>query len=389
MCCLGLLGVAFICGLTAYNDYVVANTFLVGNFLPIGLLLFFLAFILLINGPLHKFMPRLAFSTGRTGRGAVHDAGELRLALQRHDALSARPLIAPWYHAGTNSDYAKVHERGRASRLAFPNFEREGEARSNDPVVKYYWDRMPLEDTPSVPASAAVPWAAWVRPTVAWGLLASMVVGGILCLSVIFRRQWVENERLPYPLANVYLSLIEEPVPGTMLNTPVQQPLVLDCGRARVRDPWLQRHEHVPARASGRRSPSTMPSGAFSASRHSSTPTGASKSATLYFCMVGITYFLQSQCGPEPLALLHLFQVTKMFFGTYQADFTAGMQQDQNLGSVLMFAATVLFVGRQQLVLVARQMFSRPAADEAQGRYLPYFLAGWGLVLCAGGIVAG
>ena len=39
---LGLLGVVFICGLTAYNDHVVANTFLVGNFLPIGLILFFL-----------------------------------------------------------------------------------------------------------------------------------------------------------------------------------------------------------------------------------------------------------------------------------------------------------------------------------------------------------
>ena len=111
------------------------------------------------------------------------------------------------------------------------------------------------------------------------------------------------------------------------------------------------------------------------------------KSATLYFCMVGITYFLQSNVALSLWLCYIFFQVTKMMFGSYQADFTAGMQQDQNLGSVLMFAAVVLFVGRQQLVLVARQMFGRPAAGEPQGRYLPYFLAGWGLVLSAAGIV--
>src|ERR1051325_5789614 len=39
---LGLLGVIFICTLTPYNDWAVNNTYLVGNYLPVGLLLFFL-----------------------------------------------------------------------------------------------------------------------------------------------------------------------------------------------------------------------------------------------------------------------------------------------------------------------------------------------------------
>ena len=41
-----------------------------------------------------------------------------------------------------------------------------------------------------------------------------MVVGGMLCLSVIFRRQWVENERLPYPLASVYSRWSRSPGPA-------------------------------------------------------------------------------------------------------------------------------------------------------------------------------
>ena len=200
---LGLLGVTFICGLTAYNDYVVANTFLVGNFLPIGLLLFFLAFVFAINGPLHKFLPRLAFSRGELGVALCMSLVSCALPSSGMMRYLPAELIAPWYHAGTNSDYARVMQEAGLPDWLYPSFEREGAARSNDPVVKYYWDRMPLEDTSLGARLAAVPWAAWARPTAAWGLLAAMVVGGILCLSVVFRRQWVENERLPYPLANV------------------------------------------------------------------------------------------------------------------------------------------------------------------------------------------
>src|SRR4051812_28855798 len=61
---LGLLGVVFICALTPYNDWAVNNTYLVGNYLPVGLLLFFLTFIMLINGPLWRWAPRHAFSSG-------------------------------------------------------------------------------------------------------------------------------------------------------------------------------------------------------------------------------------------------------------------------------------------------------------------------------------
>ena len=59
----------------------------------------------------------------------------------------------------------------------------------------------------------------------------------------------------------------------------------------------------------------------------------------------------------------------------------------ENLGAVLMFAATIVYIGRQQLLLVVKQMFKKPAADEAQGRYLPYSVAGWGFVLCTAGMI--
>jgi hypothetical protein len=64
------------------------------------------------------------------------------------------------------------------------------------------------------------------------------------------------------------------------------------------------------------------------------------------------------------------------------------MKIDQSLGSILVFAVMIVYVARHHLVLVARQMFRRPKAGEAEGRYLPYVIAGWGLVLCVAGMVA-
>ena len=64
---LGLAGVIFINVLTPFNNHVLANTDLVSSYLPTGLLLFFCLFIILINAPINRFLPRLALNTSELG----------------------------------------------------------------------------------------------------------------------------------------------------------------------------------------------------------------------------------------------------------------------------------------------------------------------------------
>jgi Family of unknown function (DUF6785)/Domain of unknown function (DUF6784) len=385
---LGLLGVLFICGLTAYNDYVVANTFMVGNFLPIGLLLFLLVSILLVNGPLCRFAPRLALSRGELSVAlcmmlvscAMPSSGLMRY-LPAH-------LVGIWNKAGSNGDYVNVLKQANLPDWLFPTFERTTvEGRANDPVVQQYIQRVPVEEDTFLAHVMAVPWSKWAVPALTWGLFVGMLVGAMLCLSVVFRRQWVENERLPYPLAGVYLSIIEEPRPGKMLNTLFQSLWFWVAAGAVFAIHGIN--------ALNKYSPRIFPEipigfafwGILGDAPFKYTDWGF-KAATLYFCMVGIVYFLQSNVALSLWLSFVAVQVARMFYGTYQADLTGGMQQDQNLGSVLVFGATILYIGRHQLLLVGRQMFRRPRPAEAQGRYLPYFIAGWGLILCVAGMIA-
>jgi hypothetical protein len=52
-----------------------------------------------------------------------------------------------------------------------------------------------------------VPWEAWAVPLLAWGTLLAALFWTMLCLNVLVRRQWVESERLVFPLVALPLEL--------------------------------------------------------------------------------------------------------------------------------------------------------------------------------------
>jgi len=57
---------------------------------------------------------------------------------------------------------------------------------------------------------ASVPWGLWAMPLAAWsGFLIALFLSTVF-LVVLFRRQWITNERLSFPLAQVPLEMVQE-----------------------------------------------------------------------------------------------------------------------------------------------------------------------------------
>src|SRR5690606_35378034 len=83
-------------------------------------------------------------------------------------------------------------------------------------VIQNFVQRIPHD------ADADAVWSqvlsAWATPALSWAIFVGAMFTGVICLMVIVRRQWVENERLAFPLAGVYHSLIEAPEEGRMFN---------------------------------------------------------------------------------------------------------------------------------------------------------------------------
>lgn len=46
----------------------------------------------------------------------------------------------------------------------------------------------------------AVPWSAWIKPLCVWGAFIMTLLFAMMCMNVIVRRQWVEREKLSFPV---------------------------------------------------------------------------------------------------------------------------------------------------------------------------------------------
>ncbi|EQD52109.1 conserved hypothetical protein, membrane, partial [mine drainage metagenome] len=59
---------------------------------------------------------------------------------------------------------------------------------------------------------------AWARPLAFWSLFIIPMFGAIIFFSVLSRKQWVQRERLAFPLAIIPLEMMADPQPGHRLN---------------------------------------------------------------------------------------------------------------------------------------------------------------------------
>ncbi len=379
---LGLIGVGFICGLTPYNDFVVANTYLVGNFLPIGLLMFFLVFILAINVPLRAIAPRLALHGGElaVSLGMVM----VSCALPSSGLMRYLPayLVSIPYHAPSSPDFQKVLKELDLPKWVFPTFEEpDALLTGRGDVIQRYRTQAFVEEPTFRNRFNAVPWRAWATPAVSWGILLAAMYGAIGFAAIVVRRQWVDNERLPFPLASVYLSLIETPPAGKVLNSLFSSKgfwaafaVVFFIHGFNALSQYLPQYfPEIPLRGEF---------GSILTHPPLSDTEWGFKTLKLFFSIAGITYFLQSGVAFSLWFFYILYNVAQMYLRANQSGINAGHQIDQMFGASLVFVIVILWIGRHHWWLILRQMVRGARDDEPRGRYLPYWFAGWGLLTC-------
>jgi hypothetical protein len=384
---MGLVGVTLICAVTPFNNYVANNTDAIGSALP-TMVVFLLLLASAVNGLLSRYAPRLALSVGEMGVAlgmvlvacALPAVGLMRYLPGHLVQFHAMPAESPEFAAA-------VQEMGLPDWL-WPTVDRTSVAgAASDAVVRDFIGRIPAGHATLVGQVVAVPWGAWVRPAVAWGAFVLLLFGAVLCLTLIFRQQWTDNERLPFPLATVYLSLIEPPAPGRAFNRLLaSRAFWITFGAVFVVHGMngLSRYDptHFPT------IPMSFNLGSTFAERPWSWVDWSFKAQTIYFTIIGIVYFADTRVALSLWLMYVLLQVYRMTSGGTGSELTGPMQMDQVIGAALAFGAAILWIARRHLFDVGRQMFHRPRRpNDTTGRYLPHAVAGWGLAACAAGLV--
>ena len=76
------------------------------------------------------------------------------------------------------------------------------------------------------PKGQPVPWEAWREPLMYWLPFLIVISFVMICLMVMVRRQWMERERLIYPLVQTPLEMVKEDPKGGIFNPFFKNPIM-------------------------------------------------------------------------------------------------------------------------------------------------------------------
>ena len=185
----GLVGAACIGLGSPYNDMIIKGTGLaVWSLAPAAIFLFFVL-VAVVNVMLRLIHPPLALQRGELAVSFV--------LILLANTLAGRGLPAQLLPVITGAYYYAMPENNWEN-IVHPHMPDWPIPQGHEVIWDFYEGN----------ASGQIPWAAWLSPLLYWAIFALAFFLAMVCLMVIVRRQWVEHERLPFPMVQLPLAML-------------------------------------------------------------------------------------------------------------------------------------------------------------------------------------
>ncbi len=136
-------------------------------------------------------------------------------ALTRSDLLSAYgtaiisyPIIRmylPYLMGMLSHAFYRASPENDWENLIWPHVPPWSRPASAD-AINWFWQ--------GLPKGQALPWGDWLAPMLAWGLFTAAAMAAMYCLAALMSRDWIDRQRLTFPLVDVPLALVgDQPAP--------------------------------------------------------------------------------------------------------------------------------------------------------------------------------
>ncbi len=192
---LGGVVVAVVSVWATYSEFIVRSSRLNMSNFPLALFVTFVLLALALNPLLRVLGTRSALT--RSELLLVLIMGLSSAVIPAADGLPGYLLgiiAAPYYFATPENGWAQYLHNHIPPWLAPSNSER---------AMDWFFE--------GLPGGQQIPWDVWTVPLFWWLSFIGAVAFVSICIAVILRRQWAQNERLIYPLATAALDIASAP----------------------------------------------------------------------------------------------------------------------------------------------------------------------------------
>lgn len=343
----GILLVLAVAVGTPYSIWIVGSSELTWSYFPVGVGAPFFA-LLFANAALRRLWRRAALN-----------ASELITVLVMGLAASGIPtFMVAYVLAMPTGVYYGANRENRWAELIHPHLP-DWAVVSDPEAVRIFYEGRPL-------GSEAFPIAPFIGPVLWWLSLLAAIYLASFCLVVLFRRQWVEHERLAFPLAEVPL-LLTRTQPGAESALPAivrAAPFWIGCAV-----PLLP----MVYNAVGYFEPAMAPIPLFGGASSIALVPGASVPMKFYFPVIGFAYLV-----PTPVTLsIWFFYLLVSYQGGLIETFHLGIKHPepfvwgwqsvdwQTYGAFMAMVAWSLWLARRHLCDVVLHAFGSRRLDDA------------------------
>lgn len=364
---IGVLLSIGLCIVTPYTDLVMRTSLIACDHLPIGVLTIFLLLILMVNPILRRLPFWRPFSP--TELITIYAMMLVTAGIPSFGLVDYLfPVItAPFYYSTPQNGWGAIFGKCIPTWLA-----------PRDPTaVNRYYEGLKTGET--------IPWDVWLKPLIGWSVFVLALYLVIACLATILRKQWVERERLVFPLVQLPLEIAQEET--SIGGNPFLHNRILWLG---VSIPvlvhgWNSLNTYFP----------TIPAIQLkwieiTAALADYAPWSALRPIYMfvYFSVIGFAYLLSSEVALGLVAFYFFYkaQAVVAFAVGYNDPWTygylgPGYLAHQGAGAVLMIVALSLWTARTHLVDVLGCALGRSKVSIDREEPLSYRFACWGLLI--------
>ena len=347
---------------STYNDLIIKSSRLaVWNVTPAALFLFFVL-VAIVNVVLRWIHPRLALKRG--------ELAVVYFLILLANTLTGRALSGMVLPVITGAFYYATPENdwGEVIQPYLPTWP----VPQGDEVIRNLYEG----------GAAAVPWEAWLQPVFHWLTFGLALFLAMVCLMVIVRRQWVEHERLVYPMVQLPLAMIGEDRGGSAIKPLFRSGLMwlgfaIPFGAGSLN----ALHSYFPS----------VPTISFSLGKIELFEAMGGIRMTVNPSMFGFSYFIPQNVS---LGLSFFYLVNQLQVGFLQllgwqhreaamgvySTYTDSNIVHQSMGAMIVLVLGTLWVGRRHLVAVVRKALGMDASVDDSDEILSYRAAVVGVI---------